>query len=561
MVGISSPGLGSGLDVTGLVTGLVAAEIQPKSFRLDQKEASIQAEISAIGTITSALSKFQGSLTALSKMQSFQARKTSMSETGYFTATANNEAVSGNYQVEVIDLAQSQSLASSTFSDGATSVGSGTISIEFGSYDAGKTVFTANPDKSSQNVIISNSANTLTDIKNAINSANIGVNAAIISDDSGARLTITSEDTGAANALKITVTDDDANNTDNSGLSQLVFDPAGGVSNITETNTAQDSQVKINGLTLTNSSNTLSDNIEGVTLNLLKENPGTTIDLDVSLNTGSTKSLIIEFIKNYNDVLDTINQLTAFDKETGQGSILLGDSSIRNLRNQLSQMLYEPIDNVSSNFSTLVEIGLKSNDVGRLEFDDSILSQALNDHFDEVGRLFANGAFVDDSLIKVEATTDSVAEGIYPINLSTLNLGTDISGTIGGLSASSDDGFILNASGKLTGLSLEVLGGTTGDRGNVNVFNGIASRIDALIDNYLGASGLLTTKTENLTSQVDDISEQRTKLNERAALLEQRYLRQFTALDSQLASLQATSSFLTQQLAILSSNFTQGSNQ
>jgi flagellar hook-associated protein 2 len=557
---ISSPGIGSGLDITGIVTGLVNAEIQPKSFRLDRQEAAIQAKISALGQINGVLSSFQSSLSNLTTLSSFQSRKADVSDKDVFTATASTTASEASYQVEVLQLAKRHSVASGAYTDGTQTIGSGTINIEFGSYNLDNTVFTTNPEKSIETININSSQTSVIEIRDAINSANVGVSAAVINDTSGARLVLTSDDTGASNGLKITVIDDDGIHTDNAGLSELVFDPANGTNYFSETIKGQDAQVTINGLLLTNPSNTLDENIEGVTLNLIQEKPGTTINLDISLDDAAVKNKINNFVKNFNDLMSTIDGLTAYNSATNQGQILLGDAGTRNLRNQLTRLLSEPIDNVSTNFSTLTEIGITTNSNGLVEVDDTILSNALDNNFEEVGRLFAHGAYTSDSFIKVESIANTVDEGRYDINITTLNLGTEIVGTIGGVNASSEDGIILEAGGNYTGLSLQFLGGTTGNRGNVTVFDGIASRFDSLIDTYLGFKGSLTNRTEILTSQVSDINEEREKLSLKSARLEELYFNQFNALDTQLATLQSTSNFLTQQLSILNNIFIRENN-
>ncbi len=150
------------------------------------------------------------------------------------------------------------------------------MTIQFGTYSGGS--FTLNPDKAAQTITVDASKSSLAGVRDAINSANAGVSASIINDGTGNRLVITAKDSGVANALKITVSDNDLTHTDNAGLSQLAYDAAtGGVMNLTQTVAAQNATLVIDGITISKPSNVISDAIEGVTLNLLKINtPGAT---------------------------------------------------------------------------------------------------------------------------------------------------------------------------------------------------------------------------------------------------------------------------------------------
>lgn len=123
-----------------------------------------------------------------------------------------------------------------------------------------------------------------------------------------------------------------------------------------------------------------------------------------------------------------------------------------------------------------------------------------------------------------------------------------MSGTIGNLPASSSDGVILNGSGNLTSLSLKVLSGSAGDRGQVVVKDGLATRMDQFLDTYLNKTGDLELRANQLNKEVTKLSKVQERIDLRSTTLEQRYKRQFTALDLLLAQLQGTSKSIAQQL-------------
>ncbi|MBZ0149361.1 MAG: flagellar filament capping protein FliD, partial [Pseudorhodoplanes sp.] len=207
---LSSPGIGSGLDINGLVSQLMALEQRPLSL-LNTKEAKLQAQLSAYGSLKGALSSFQSAVAALATPARFTAVKASVADGTIFSASAAATASASSYSVEVQTLAQAQKLKSGTFAATSTSVGSGTLTIQFGTYSGGS--FTLNPEKSAKTISIASGQASLAGVRDAINAADAGVSASIINDGSGYRLVVASKDAGLANALKISVADDDANDT------------------------------------------------------------------------------------------------------------------------------------------------------------------------------------------------------------------------------------------------------------------------------------------------------------------------------------------------------------
>lgn len=469
---ISSPGVGSGLDVKAIVDALVAADIAPAKSRLDRLQTGYLTELSAVGQIKGALSKLQSSMTKLSDLQQFLAKKATISNTEAFTASLTEAAALGNYQVEVNKLAASQTLASSPFPSANTTVGNGTMTITLGAYNNDLTSFTANPDKQPLVITINPGQDSLAAIRDAINNSGDDVHAAIVSDDQGARLTLTSGNTGKDFAMKITVADNDGNNTDNAGLSALSFDPVAGNSNLIQTTAAQNSEIKINGLTLTESDNQYANAIAGVTLDLKKASPGSVINLSIANNKEQVSGLISEFVKQFNDSMSVLTSLTGFDKVSKKGAVLQGDASVRNLKFNINQWLSEMVKVDGSVVRSLADIGVKTDSNGLLSIDMDALNAAIDTNFDDIGTLFAE--------------TDNT--------------------------------------------------------------QGIAVKLHDLIDSYLNDKGSLTDRSNELNRSLTKIGDQRLDLQSRADSLQDRYLRQFSRLDSLLSSLQSTSNFLTQQL-------------
>jgi len=374
---ISAQGIGSGLDINDIVSQLVEAERAPAQRRIDRGVERAEEEISAIGQLKNVMSELRDGMSALRDASAFRNREATSSNEEIFTASASRQASEGVYSVQVEQLARTQSLASDTFDGADTEVGTGTLS-----FSAGDINF---------DVEITEDNNSLAEIRDAINEAanGEGLSASIINTSEGARLVINSRETGEANAITIEATGGDG------GLEALAFDPedldedgnntAGGMN---QTQAAQDAEIFINGFAHTSASNQIDDVIDGVTLDLNRANPGELETLEVRQDRESAREAVDAFVERFNGFIGAVNQLTAYDAETGEAGPLQGDSSTRRIVSQLRNELNTRTEGVDGPFSTLAEIGIITRSDGTLEVDNERLDSAMNNNFDAVGRLF-----------------------------------------------------------------------------------------------------------------------------------------------------------------------------
>ena len=263
MPGISSPGIGSGLDVTSIVTSLMNVERVP--LTLLQSEASkITTKVSAWGKIQSQLASLQDASRALLNTSTFEVAKASSSDETKIKVSSSTGATAGNYDVVVTKLAQRQSLTSANIANSATVIGDGTMTFTLGS--AGVGGFVADIARTPVSVSIPANA-TLTQVRDAINGASAGVTASVITDLNGSRLSLKSKDTGANQAFEVNVADSDGNNTDALGLSQLRFSFASPGSMV-PAQTAANAELSIDNVAITSASNTVTGAVDGVTFQL-----------------------------------------------------------------------------------------------------------------------------------------------------------------------------------------------------------------------------------------------------------------------------------------------------
>ena len=314
---ISAGGIGSGLDINGIVSQLVAAEAEPVNARLNAKEIDLGSELSAFGTLKSALSAFQSSVTKLDNETSFQVFTASSSDENVFTASADKTAVVGEYDIEVIQLAQAEKLRSKDYTASTDIVGTGTLDISLGADTFQLTIDSSN--------------STLEGIRDAINSAsdNPGISASLITVDSGTQLILSSNKVGASNTIDVVAVDDNAS--DGFKLTDL------NTSKLNSLQSASDAKIEVDSQTVTRNSNSFSDVISGVTFNLTGVKPGTIDTLSVVSDTQTIKKDIEGFVTNYNTLVGVMKGLSNFDASTLVAGPLNGDSVVSGIQNSLRQ--------------------------------------------------------------------------------------------------------------------------------------------------------------------------------------------------------------------------------
>ena len=420
---ISAPGIGSKLDVNSIITQLMDIERRPLT-QLNNREISFQAKLSAFGSIRSALSQFQGAMSGLSFASRFEGASAASTDPTVVSASATPRAPAGSYSVEVSTLAQNQRLVATGQATTTATIGTGTLTFDFGtisggSFDAqtGKYTGAAFTTAGSgvRTVTIEPGSGSLAGIRDSINAAGIGVTASIVNDGgtSPFRLVLSSDRTGAANALKITVDGDAALG------SLLGQDPAAGQS-LVQTAAARNAELTINGVAVTKPTNVVSDALEGVTLTLSKTNVGTPATVTVARDNAKAVSAAESFVKAYNDLNKTLEDVSAFNAETGTGAVLNGDPAVRGLQNQLRSLFNQPLGGTGSALRTLSDAGIAFQRDGTLSLDATKLNKAMTANPGRIAGLFAPLGRSTDSLVEFVSARSGVAAGSYSLDVTQL---------------------------------------------------------------------------------------------------------------------------------------------
>ena len=422
MATITSLGIGSGLDANSIVTQLVALERKP--IELLQTEADrIEARISSFGRIQSALDSLRSAARTLTDSSTWQAVSASSSDATSVAASVSAGTSSGAYSVSVSALAASQLTATSALATSSTTVGKGTIRIEIGTWASDLSSFSAKSGTSAVDISIGDGEDTLEGIRDKINETDgLGVRASIVNDASGARLVLQSTATGAENGFRVQVTDDDANNADDSGLSRLAYDPAGGAAVATRPQAARNASATINGLDISSASNTLVDVIDGVTLTLGQVTTGN-IDITVAQDNASMRKSIDGFVSAYNDIVKLLREQTKYDAASKTAGTLQGDRTAIGILSQL-RSAFGLESSASSVFGRASDLGLQVQTDGTIKVDSTALEEGFED-LDELQAFFAtdtdssatNGLAyrlrsLTDSLLGTDGAMESRQEGL-----------------------------------------------------------------------------------------------------------------------------------------------------
>ncbi len=376
----SALGIGSGMDIGGIVRQLVAADGRPAYNAIERKEDAANSRLSALGRLKSSLSDFRTATGKLNDLGVFSTHEATSSNEDILTATASLGAATGSYSLEVQQLAEAHKLTSKGYTGYSDVVGSGALTLSVAGNAFSVTLDATN--------------NTLEGVRDAINKAgdNTGVNASIINVDDGlggtvSKLVLTSGETGTANDITVTAVEGAV-----PGLSDLVYDSAGsGTTNLNQQTAAKDAKILVDGQLATRSSNSIGDVIQGVTLDLQKAELGTVFNIDVSLDEESVKEVTEGFVAAYNGLMSIMKELGQYDADNEEDAgALVGDSTLRTVQNQVRQAVGDTVSSATSDYNSLAMIGISIDRTGVMALNSTEFSSALQANLNAVSDVFSS---------------------------------------------------------------------------------------------------------------------------------------------------------------------------
>jgi len=385
---VASVGLSSGINYDQLINSLLNIQKLPL-YRLQNREAGYNDKISVYNELSAKLLTFRNAADTLKSESSFYIKTSSVSDSTVFEATVNNSAATGNYSVSVTALASEEKEVHSGVASSTTVVNDSGADQSFQYTYAG-----------TQSTITVADGTTLEGLRDLINNdaGNPGITATLLYDGSSYRLVLTGDDTGSTNTVTIDAgtTIDGVNTTVD--LTSTTF---------TETKTASDASFSVDGISMTRSSNTVTDAMTGVTLTLKNAGSAT---LSVTNDTDTISQNVQSFVDAYNEIISYVSQNSAYSANTHAGDPLFGESTSRHILSRLSNIITSRVSGLPEDLRALSQIGVSTNRDGTLSLDTSTLSSKLSADLEGVENLFTDtaGGMAIQIYDYIDDTTDSI---------------------------------------------------------------------------------------------------------------------------------------------------------
>ncbi len=540
---------GASIDTGSLVTSLTAAQKTSTETPITTAQAANTAQISSVASISSDLTAFSTSLNTLVSGGTLQTQPAS-SATSVLTvsAVAGTPIGSLTSAISVAQIAKAQSVKSVAYTT-AQAFNYGTLSFSV----AGGTAV---------NVTVSSDNDTLAGIAQSINAAGAGVTASVISGSDGNSTLVLKGTTGAAQSFTVTGTDTPGTTNEDgtvtpatqpsggTSLSALSFDPtatASSTDTMISTQVAQDAQLTVDGVTVNRATNSFSDVVPGVQINLV--GIGTT-SLSSTPATAAITEAVNDFVSAYNELLTELNTATAAATSSAAAGPLRGNAAIRQLQSQLSKMTTTPL-NSSGTIRTLAELGVQTAQDGTISVDATQLSTMLTNYPSDVEQMFMTTQSSSSPKVLINSTAGAAASGVYTVSgITPATGGGNATGSINGTAMSAASWILTAGAGNnADGLSLQILSGTP-STATITINQGLGGVLQAIHDQLLGTSGALTTLSTSLTTQQTNLADQLTKADAQVTVYHDRLVTQFTEMNTLVSGYKATSSYLTQQVAL-----------
>ena len=539
---LSALNAGSGLNVTQIVDALVDAERVPKQKKIDEAKDTATVKISALGSLKNELSVFQTNTAALDGQIGLALSSSTSNVT--LSRTDSSLASEFSHTINVSSIATGQVLnfdnGGSGFSSTTADIGIDSLTIDLGTWAAGP-AFTSNGTSSTLSFTTGDTS--LSDVSDAINNAAIGVTASIIEVSTGSYSLMVKSPEGTQNAMRITTSLSGA------AVDVMKYDPENTGSfadTATEVVSASDAAFTIDGISITRSSNTITDLFSGITLkldNVSASDMGT--DQVISSSYSETDALT-----TLETVVSEINYLLSFLKEQSKpgsngedGGPLHGDHFIRYTENKIKNLTSTAIAGYDDEEIYLSSFGVVTELDGTLSIDKTRFREYFDSNPEHFAAVTTSMIRTGDAGVTGSAPTDLFTPGVYGFALSggaaTL---TDSAGTTENMSAGTNRYGYAGDSIGATGLLLD----TSKASANTNVYMGrsIMQTLSKYIDDVLMLNGDIDQKIYNLEDDVDSLIEEQEALDLQIANQRAIYVEKFTAMETAVSSFKKTGEFL-----------------
>ncbi len=534
---------GSGLNITQIVDSLVQAETAPLSSQIEQKIEKSNQQISGYAVVAAELGKMKDYTASIKGSTAYSVS----SDNGAVGARVidQSQAADFNAKISVSSLAVAQTLEFTGFSSKSDTIGTGTINIDFGDWSSGS--FVMNNNKTGQTITINESNNTLSDLAQALNSLE-GVNATVTNKGDGTYSLIVNSATGSKNALRLTATEDSGS----TGLSQ--FD------NVTTNNSKQvvaaaDAQLNINGVDISRENNTITDLIDGYEFNLMGVT-STAASVSGSVNPDLAFQQVKDFVDIFNSVNGTLSELTKKGINGEEAGVLARDVVLSGIQRELRSLVTTGLPGFDDRTRYISELGIKTERDGSLSISESDFKKAFEREpmlFDVMINSIGRS---DNPSVRVYNDSEYLRPkgGVYDFVAGSTD---GVGATLGGASLSG--GVVDNGNNRYAGVTGDIAGLKLEMPNNVSsatIYYGesFLSKLTSYLDDVTSPVGTLAKSTVEANSSISEYNEEMMKIDDKIASLTDRYMTQFSAMESAVTSFKKTGEFLTGFIDSLNQN-------
>ena len=542
---------GSGLNITQIVDSLVEADTVPKKNMLEEDKTTKQTEISAFASLASELNSLKFDLSSLADSNKYV--PSSGNSNLAISVSDNSTATAFSSDVTVNSLASQQTLefsGSSPFTSPTASINTGTLTLNLGTWDSsGGGSFTNKSTPVTYTVTVNSSNNTLQGLASSLNALS-GISASVLQTSAGVYSLVVKSPMGADNAIRITTTD--------TGLNQFRADPTIGSGSpapaTAQKQAASDAELVVDGVIVKRTSNSISNIFSGYTVDLKGEtdtltpsnfNVSSSLDVDSAFNNAKTLVDRLNLTRTYFD------ELLDRGIDDGEKGTLSADPVMKAISNQVRKLTENSLVGFGSNSRYLSEIGIQTKRDGTLLINEKSFKEAVENDPTSYDAIFNSSITSNNTNLAISKTSISKPKAgtyEYVFDSSKASTPVDLRASLGNTTLSGGTDSVTGltyysaTSGEAAGIT--IIPQASVSSAFVYVGESMLDKMDTYIENILSSSGDIERRKSSLNKDLSEIDDGLLDINRKVDVIRERYLEQFSAMETAVTSLKGTGEYL-----------------
>ena len=533
---------GSGLNITQIVDSLVEADTVPKKNMLEEDKTTKQTEISAFASLASELNSLKFDLSSLADSNKYV--PSSGNSNLAISVSDNSTATAFSSDVTVNSLASQQTLefsGSSPFTSPTASINTGTLTLNLGTWNSSAGSFTNKSTPVTYTVTVNSSNNTLQGLASSLNALS-GISASVLQTSAGVYSLVVKSPMGADNAIRITTSD--------TGLNQFRADPTIGSGSpapaTAQKQAASDAELVVDGVTVKRTSNSISNIFSGYTIDLKGEtdtltpsnfNVSSSLDVDSAFNNAKTLVDRLNLTRTYFD------ELLDRGIDDGEKGTLSADPVMKAISNQIRKLTENSLVGFGSNSRYLSELGIQTKRDGTLLINEKSFKEAVENDPTSYDAIFNSSITSDNTNLALSKTSISNPKaGVYNYTHSSGNSYLGNTKLVNGTDSQTGLTYYSSVSGDTAGIT--IIPQATVSSAFVYVGESMLDKMDTYIENILSSSGDIERRKSSLNKDLSEIDDGLLDINRKVDVIRERYLEQFSAMETAVTSLKGTGEYL-----------------